>query len=52
MGMPPPVEEATIVKTLLVYAPHVVLAALVAGLYGAVYNQTSLDYATPLTVTR
>ncbi len=52
MRMLLPVEGATIVKTLLVYAPHVVLAVLVAGLYGAVYKQSSLDYATPLTVTR
>ena len=52
MGIPPPVEEATIVNRLLVYGLPVVLAVLVAGLYGAVYNQTSLDYATPLTVTR
>ncbi len=44
MGMPPPVEEATVVKTLLVYAPLVVLAVLVAGLYGAVYNQTSIRH--------
>ena|SRR5258708_16039948 len=30
MGMPPPVEEATIVKTLLVYVLLVMLAVLVA----------------------
>jgi hypothetical protein len=39
--MPPPVEEATIVKTLLVYVLLVVLAVLVAGLYGVVHNQIS-----------
>ena len=39
MGIPPPVEEATIVNRLLVYGLPVVLAVLVAGLYGVVHNQ-------------
>src|SRR5713226_9438669 len=41
MGMPPPVEEATVLKRLLVYGLLVVLAVLVAGLYGVVHNQIS-----------
>ena len=41
MGMPPPVEEATIVKTLLAHALLAVLAVLVAGLYRVVHNQIS-----------
>jgi len=39
--MPPPVEETTIVKKLLVYGLLVVLAVLVAGLYGVVHNRIS-----------
>src|SRR5713226_8829047 len=41
MGMPPPVEEATVLKRLLVYSLLVVLAVLVAGLYGIIHNQIS-----------
>ncbi len=52
MGMPPPVEGATIVKGLLVYALLVVLAVLFADLYGVVHNQFSLGHSTPLAMTR
>ncbi len=41
MRRPPPVEEATILKRLIVYGLLVVLAVLVAGFYGVVHNQIS-----------
>ena len=41
MGTAPPVEEASIVKRLLVYGLLIVLAVLAAGLYGVVHNQIS-----------
>ena len=41
MGTPPPVEETTIVKKLIVYGLLVVIAVLFAGLYGVVHNQIS-----------